>query len=464
MPTVTAAPDTLAAVASSAGAIATEPTSGWERCRRAVSRPVPSGSYTFFRVTFGLLVVFSAARFIARGWVESLHLAPANHLTYPWFGWVRPFPTVGMYALFVAIGVLGIAIASGYRTRAMAAVFTVAFVYTELIDAALYLNHYWYVTLVGVLLAILPTTSAGPGYVPVVVVWALRAQVAVVYVFAGIAKLNADWLRGQPMEIWLAARTHLPVIGPILDESWAAIAMSWGGAVFDLTIVGWLVWRRSRPLAYVAVVVFHVSTVLLFPQIGVFAWVMILATPIFFDPGWTRRVYDQPRSSGVCPHANRPHANTIATSTLVVLLALAAVQVVLPLRHYLRDGNVRWNDDGYYLSWRVMLTERTGFLEFDVVDPATGQRWQVEPTSVLTEWQAVQAESRPDLALATAHLIADDFAERGHPDVEVYADSFVAFNGRLRQRQIDPTVDLAAVARTTGSSAYVLPLDPAVRD
>ena len=75
----------------------------------------------------------------------------------------------------------------------------------------------------------------------------LRAQVAVVYVMAGLAKLNHDWLvRGEPMATWLASRTDVPVIGPLLDEPWAGVATSWAGVVFDLTIVGWLLWRRTR--------------------------------------------------------------------------------------------------------------------------------------------------------------------------------------------------------------------------
>ena len=34
-----------------------------------------------------------------------------------------------------------------------------------------------------------------------------------------------------------------------------AYATSWGGAVFDLTIPGWLLWRNSRSWAYGALVV-----------------------------------------------------------------------------------------------------------------------------------------------------------------------------------------------------------------
>ena len=40
-----------------------------------------------------------------------------------------------------------------------------------------------------------------------------------VYVFAGLAKLNADWLLdAQPLRIWLAARSDLPIVGPLLAQ------------------------------------------------------------------------------------------------------------------------------------------------------------------------------------------------------------------------------------------------------
>ena len=45
-----------------------------------------------FRISFGLLVAASMIRFVAKGWVESLYLAPAHHLTYARFEWVRPLP------------------------------------------------------------------------------------------------------------------------------------------------------------------------------------------------------------------------------------------------------------------------------------------------------------------------------------------------------------------------------------
>ena len=73
---------------------------------------VEAGSVVAFRVAMGVLVAFSAGRFLAKGWVESLYLAPAHHLTYPWFTWVRPLPAPLMYAAVAAMIPLGLAIAA----------------------------------------------------------------------------------------------------------------------------------------------------------------------------------------------------------------------------------------------------------------------------------------------------------------------------------------------------------------
>ena len=409
-------------------------------------------------------MVIGQARFVARGWVEEFYLAPDVHLTYPGLGWVRPLPGPAMYAVVLGVAGLGVAIAVGWRTRVAAAVFAIVFTYTELIDAALYLNHYWFISLAAVVLAVVPTASDGT--VARVSVLALRGQLAVVYVFAGVAKLNDDWLlRGEPLSTWLAARTDRPLIGPLLDEPFVGLGLSWAGALFDLTIVGWLLWQRSRLIAYVALVVFHIATATLF-QIGMFPWVMILLTPIVLPPSWphdlARRVRlalggEQTQSGAtIAVRPERAPRRPARRATIGVLVALAAVNIALPLRHYAADGNVRWNDDGYLLSWRVMLTERASHVRFNVIDTVSGTTERVDAEAVLTEWQAASAVVRADLILATGHLIAADYRDRLGRDVEVRADAFVAWNGRLAARLIDPTVDLAALSRFAPASAYVL--------
>ena len=486
--------------------------------------PVAADSLAVFRIGFGLLVAFSSLRFLAKGWVDTLYLAPENHLTYRWFGWVAPLPAPWMHLHMIALAALGICIALGYRHRLATALFIVGFAYTELIEASLYLNHYWFITLAAVLLLLLPAhhhwsldaaagraacsnqslahtagrathsradnsrdeeasrtahhrslrSAAGRAArhaesraVQAWVIWALRAQVGIVYVFAGIAKLNGDWLfHAQPLRLWLADRTHLPVIGPFLDEPLVAYAASWGSAAFDCTIVAWLLWRRSRPWAYAVLVVFHIATWLLFPKIGVFPWVMIFCALVFFPSDWPRQLAKRVKAGLDGTAAKEPEpiqsdTATVKTSSVsrpaIALLAIfAAVQVFLPLRHYLEPGNVRWNEQGYYLAWRVMLTEKAGHLEYEVTDPATGRNWLAYPELVLADWQAAHAATRPDLIHATALLIADHYEQQGIPDAEVRATSWVSMNGRQAKQFIDPAINLAAHPRGQIPTGWII--------
>ena len=375
-----------------------------------------------------------------------------------------------MYAHFALLGLASIGVALGYRYRLSIIAFFFLFTYVELIDKTLYLNHYYWMSLVSFLMVFMPLHRMASldarrapiaPTVPVWVVWALRVQVGVVYLFAGIAKLDPDWLlQAQPLRIWLYNSGDLPLIGPMLKEAWVAFAMSWTGAFFDLTIVGWLLWRRSRPIAFAVLAVFHVMTWLLFP-IGMFPWVMIAAAAVFFPADWPhrlpllRRLFGQPAP----PDRERVSLPDWKWRAMAAGLALFAImQIALPLRHLAYSGNVRWNEEGCRFAWRVMLTEKTGHASFRVTDPASGQEWLAYPGDYLTPLQAERMAYQPDMLLATARMIADDSSKKGRPGVEVRADAFVAFNGRRAVRLIDPEVGLAHIElRGIGPKPWALP-------
>ena len=437
------------------------------------ARPVCGASAAAFRILFGLLGVAAVIRFAAKGWIHELYIQPEHHFTYSGFWWVQPWPGPGMYIHFALLGLASLCVALGFRYRLSIIAFFLLFTYVELIDKTTYLNHYYWVSLVSLLMIFLPLNryasldawrrpSLGSSTVHAWVVWALRAQVGVVYVFGGIAKLNPDWLlRAQPMRIWLYNSSDLYLIGPLLTEEWVAYAMSWCGAVFDLTIVIWLLWRRSRPLAYAVLVVFHVATWLLFP-IGMFPWIMICASLVFFSPDWPHRLKarllgrpEPPTASATADSDRiRPSRRVYAASALAFVFVLA--QVAIPLRHWAYPGNVRWNDDGYRFSWRVMLTEKTGHVRFRVTLPTLDETWLVDPEDYLTPIQAERMAYQPDMILVTAHLIADNFETRDSA-VQVRADAFVSFNGRPAARFVDPDVDLARIEPGIWPKRWVLP-------
>ena len=449
-------------------------------------RPVDGASAAAFRIGFGLLGLFGVARFFAYGWISELYIEPAYHFTYWGFGWVQPWPGWGMYLHFALMGLFSLGIALGYKYRLSAGLYFPAFTYVELLDQTNYLNHYYLVSLLSFLMIFMPLARTAsvdawlkrrsgraegenePGTVPVWVIWTLRGQLAAVYLFAGIAKLNPDWLwEARPLRIWLHQNPDLLLLTPWSGELWLAYLVSWYGLLFDLTIVGWLLWRRSRPIAYLGVIGFHVLTWVLFP-LGVFPWVMVAGTLIFFGPDWPRRAgrwlirwrrgkrdQDTEPAGDAGPPAGREAAGAGRPVTITAtasaaqrwafagLLLFALIQVAMPLRHYAYPGNVRWNEEGYRFAWRVLLSEKTGYVRFRVEDAAEGRRWVVWPGDYLTPLQWERMAFRPDMILQTAHIIAADFRRRGWGDVRVYADVFVAFNGYPSRRLVDPEVDLA---------------------
>ena len=176
-------------------------------------------------------------------------------------------------------------------------------------------------------------------HVPRWVLWTLRAQIGLVYVFGGIAKLKYDWLvDAQPMTIWLSANTDFPLIGPLFEQPWVAFAFSYAGIAFDLSIVPLLLWRRTRPFAYVAVIVFHLLTARLF-HLGMFPWIMMacsLRVPA--------RGLAAPTAASLRAHVRRRRRrDAVAARARVVtgiLAAYFALQIALPLRHFAYPGDV----------------------------------------------------------------------------------------------------------------------------
>jgi len=450
-----------------------------EGLRQRLGRPVDAASLAAFRVMFGLMVALSAARFLAYGWVDLFFVRPSFHFHYLGFEWVESLGRGPMHALFAGFVALGLCIAVGLYTRVAAAAFFLAFTYVQLIDVATYLNHYVLVSLLALLLAVLPTGSAcsidawrrparASATVPAWCLVLLRAQVGAVYVFAGLAKVSVDWLvHAQPLSIWLASRTHVPLLGPIFAHPEAAWAMSWAGCLFDLTIVAWLSLRRTRAPAYAVLVAFHVLVGILFP-IGMFPVIMIVGATVFFDPSWPRSVARWFRRADAVPTPERAagsapvRASVRAPSrwALAAMGAWAAAQVLVPLRAHLYGGDVHWHEQGMRWSWRVMVREKNASVTYVVRDPASGRAWEVAPRAHLERWQEREASTQPDLVLQLGQHIGREEARRLGRPVEVRVDAVASLNGRRRARMIDPGVDLMTLQGTFGSAPWILPPPP----
>lgn len=422
------------------------------------ARPVDAAGLGALRVFVGLIIFAATVRTALLGRIRSIYTEPNFHFTHIGFEWVRPLPEPWMQLLFAALAIAALAMAVGFYARYSAAATFLLFTWIELSEKAAFLNHYYLLSLLCLLLVALPGDRAlcvwprRPGIqrVPIGAYWMIRFQLSVVYLFAGIAKLNSDWLvRAEPLRTWLSAHAEMPVIGGLLQTSAAGFALSYGGLVFDLSIWVFLLLPKTRRAAWALVVVFHVSVGLLFP-IGVFPVAMIAATTIFFAPDWCR--WRHPVESEV-DQAPRPSLRPLHGALAALWII---VQLAMPMRCLLYPGPVNWTEEGFRYAWRVMLIEKTGTLEYRVL--SDGQESRVFPSRELCGLQYRMLVTQPDMILEYAHHIRDRV---GGADTAVYADAWVSMNGRPAARIVNPAVDLAREPRSLLPAHWILRAPPA---
>lgn len=443
------------------------------RLRTRVFAPVDLAGLAVFRVLFGTMMLVDVARYWLSGWVRQYYVEPTLLFTYPGLWWVRPLPEAGMYGVFAALALASLGVAVGLRYRAAAWVLVLGQLYVFCLSATQYLNHAYLLIVVTLLLACLPAhrglsldARARGGWrrawAPAGARWLLQAQLCLVYVYGGIAKLDADWLAGEPVRGWLRgrARTAPAWLGEWLGSEWVVGMFVHGGLWFDLLVGPALLWRRTRPLAVIASVVFHVSNAYLF-SIGVFPWFMLAATTLFLEPSWPRRLpWLGPLIDarlGPVPSTRSAPVPARARWWLRLAGAWLVVQLLLPLRQHLYPGDVAWTEQGHYLAWRMKLRTKTGSARFVVHAPSTGSSWVVDPATELSGRQVHKMVGKPDLVLQYAHHLADRWRVEHGLEVEVRAQVNVSLNHRAVRPLVDPGVDLAAVEPSLAPSGWIMP-------
>jgi len=252
-----------------------------------------SAPLAVFRIGFGLLMCYSIIRFWLKGWIETLYIQPSFHFSYYGFDWVKPLDNY-TYMLFFICGLSAFLVAIGFKYRLSILLFFLSFTYIELMDKTTYLNHYYFISILSFLMLFIPANATfsidnlirGKDYqkVPTWTIDSLKLLLSVVYIFSGLAKLNSDWLiKAMPLKIWLPSKFDLPLIGQnLMQLEWVHYAMSWGGMFYDLLIPFLLLYKRTRLFGFVLVVFFHIFTRVLFP-IGMFPYIMIMGSLIFFE-------------------------------------------------------------------------------------------------------------------------------------------------------------------------------------
>ena len=435
-----------------------------------------------FRIFFGLLMVVSILRFCSKGWIHSLYIDPIFHFSYYGFEWVKTLGTF-TYLLFLICGIAAFLVAIGYKYRLSILVFFVSFTYIELMDKTTYLNHYYFVSVVSFMMLFLPCNAQfsmdaiarkrSYKMVPNWTIDSLKLMLGIVYLSAGLTKINSDWLlRAMPLKLWLKSKYDLPFVGQtIMQQEWFHFFMSWGGMFYDLSIPFLLIFKKTRSFAFFLVVVFHIATRILFP-IGMFPYIMILSTIIFFDAkvqlrilGFIERFLEIFKNkkqllNNSIVQIERYKVRKLSRSIILVFLLL---QLLIPWRYVLYPGELFWNEQGYRFSWRVMLMEKKGSSIFKIVNSKTNSFFYVNNEDFLTPVQEKQMSFQPDMILEYGHYLGNHFKSQGHQNIAVFVESYVSLNGRLSQRFIDPAVNLMELKDTFKHKYWINSLNDEIK-
>jgi hypothetical protein len=488
-----------------------------------------------FRVLFGVMMLLSLVRFWVNGWIETLYLQPKFFFSYDGFSWVKPLGE-WTYLIFILAGIASICVAIGFKYRLAIITFFLSFTYIELMDKTTYLNHYYFTSSLAFLLIFLPANRIFSvdswlksnfasnwslwrkhQLVPFfsfkrlrlnpnnnktqIFQWqidSVKLLLGIVYFYAGLAKINSDWLfEAMPLGIWLTTKTDFPILGQFMNKRWLHFAFSWSGMVYDLTVPFLLLFSATRIWAYFAVIAFHLLTGWLFP-IGMFPYIMIVSTLIFFPAKFHRKVIDYCRfgfsrikkkskiklnswrKRPLVPSLPKVQASTLELPTKekttinfqkkiafrfssLIIALFFLFQLTFPFRYLAYPDELFWTEEGFRFSWRVMLMEKAGYAQFKVVDSETGNWFYVDNSEFLTPFQEKQMSFQPDFILEFAHHLQKHYQNHNIQNPQVYVESYVALNGRSSKPYIDPKANLAEVKNTFAHKYWILPFGDEIK-
>lgn len=443
-----------------------------KRLKQHLFKPIDIASLVFFRVVAGILLAGEQINQFFTGDYKN-YIQPKFHFSYLFFPWLKPLPETGMYALWGITILAGFFVAAGAFYRISTVVLFIGYSLLFLMEETEFVNHFYLYCLVSFWLIFVPANRAFSvdawrkpeikrNWTPAWTIYIFIFQISLVYFYAGLAKFHEDWLLAKPLRIWMGYKASKPIIGGILVHKFTPWIMSYAGLAFDLLFAPLLLYRRTRWLGFTLAAMFHLSNAVIF-GLATFPWFSLTITSLYFSPSWPRRIpYFHNFMSAFNSEYALPKTVSFRHEKLLVykILTYAALQIIIPFRHFLYPGNVNWTEEGHKFSWHMMLRAKTGFLNFKVVVPGSPEKViYVNQKNYLTQNQQNKMADQPDLILQFAHFLKSEYEKQGYKNVKVYANSMISLNGRPSQPLVSLETDLANKERNLKPYDWILPLE-----
>ena len=404
-----------------------------------------------FRILFGLLIVCEAWGAIITGWVRKVLVEPKFTFNFINLDFLQPLPGNGMYWYFVIMGCFGVAVMLGYRYKIAILGFTILWASVYLMQKSAYNNHYYLLFLLNILMCFLPANknlsldvkyghTTKTDWMPSWVKWLIISQLFIVYTYASIAKFYPDWLDTTVAANLMKRRKDFFLIGEIMQQKWVHYVVAYFGIIFDGLIIPALLYKRTRKIAFILAIFFHLYNSFVF-HIGIFPYLALAFCVFFFEEERIRKIF-YPKSEKTnisSPIVFKP--KLLITISISIWLC---IQIILPSRHWFIPGDVLLTEEGHRLSWRMMLRSKSGRNTFYIKETGTHAKKSVKLKNYLTKRQIRSMSAKPDMIWQFAQYLKKEYKKEGK-DIEVYVKNKVGVNGHPRKAIISSKTNLATV-------------------
>ena len=301
-----------------------------------------------------------------------------------------------MLVVFSALSIAALFMAAGWFYRRSALMFILLFSYIAFCDKAAYLSYYSFVILIAFMLVVSPAhrlfsldllrkPHIRVDYAPHWLLLAFKLQVVMLFFFAGMAKLNYDWLfTGLPITLWL--QDVFVSFGwssdVLFSNPWIGISLSWFLVLFDFILPHFLMDTRTSQRAFWVVVLVQVPGMLVFPT-GMFPLLVLLMCTVFLPhlpihllvSKISYFLYDFFQFKGEVFNPGGVFMLKYKMERLFPVLAAIyfSIQILLPISLFLSWGIFQWANKEFHFSWDLKVnTHRKPNIEFDKVNRRLG--------------------------------------------------------------------------------------------
>jgi len=248
-----------------------------------------------------------------------------------------------------------------------------------------------------------------------------------------------------------------------IHEPWFQYIIAYGGIFFDLMIVPFLLIRKTRRVAVITMINFHLFNFYIV-RVGIFAWFMLAMTLIMLPPHWPRYLISKlkgiefKKENNLNENSQDYASNKNKKIVLLLLGIFVIIQLLIPLRRYLYPGNPQWTENGLTFSWAMRSSNKRHKLHFYIIDYGRLKKVAVQHTELFTIDQFNLIATDPDKIQQAAQYVAYRYMQKHPTDrIAVKVNSYLGLNGRKKQRFIDPEFNLLSEPRSFGTKSWVLP-------